>query len=91
MAIFHAISRTLEIFSNHELNQETLGKGRILAFFKLLRDAKERDVEFTEGSEPYPADAEKRYTFPVPQANRVDIYAHPCTATRNPIQTKICG
>jgi hypothetical protein len=56
----------MEIFANHGLNPETLGKGRIIGFFKLLREARERELEFTEGSEPYPADAEKKYTFPVP-------------------------
>ena len=32
----------------------------------MLREAKEKGLNFTEGSEPYPTDAEKKYTFPTP-------------------------
>lgn len=56
----------MEIFKNHGFNVETLGRSRILGFFKLLREAREKGLEFTEGSEPYPTDAEKKYTFPTP-------------------------
>ena len=62
----------VQIFTDAGLNVETLGKSRILGFFKLLREAKEKGLAFTEGSEPYPADAEKQFSFPTPprRANR---------------------
>ncbi len=56
----------LEIFKEAGFNIETLGKDRILGFFKLLREAKEKGLSFTEGNEPYPEGAEKKYTFPTP-------------------------
>lgn len=62
----------VQIFTDAGLNVEALGKARILGFFKLLREAKEKGLAFTEGGEPYPADAEKQFTFPTPprRANR---------------------
>ncbi len=56
----------VEIFANHGFDTEVLGKSRILGFIKLLREVKERGLNFTEGNEPYPTDAEKKYTFPAP-------------------------
>lgn len=56
----------IQIFEDAGFKVETLGKSRILSFFKLLREAKERGLAFTEGSEPYPADAEKQFSFPTP-------------------------
>ncbi len=54
------------------MNTETLGRARILGFFKLLREAKAKGLSFTEGNEPYPSDAEKEGSFPTPprRANR---------------------
>ena len=56
----------MEIFSDAGLKTDILGKSRILGFFKLLREAKAKGLSFTEGNEPYPNDAEKQYSFPVP-------------------------
>lgn len=62
----------VQIFADAGFNVETLGKSRILGFFKLLREAKAKGVPFTESSEPYQSDAEKTYSFPTPprRANR---------------------
>jgi|GEM_PF-487509 hypothetical protein len=62
----------VQIFSDAGLNVDTLGKTRILGFFKLLREAKAKGVPFTEGNDPYPSDAEQTYSFPTPprRANR---------------------
>ena len=62
----------MQIFSDAGLNVDTLGKSRILGFFKLLREAKAKGLSFTEGNEPYPADVEKKFSFPTPprRANR---------------------
>ena len=62
----------MQIFADAGLNVETLGKSRILGFFKLLREAKAKGVPFTEGNDPYPVDAQKTYSFPTPprRANR---------------------
>ena len=38
----------IQIFSEVGLNPETLGRARILGFFKLLRQAKGRGLEFTK-------------------------------------------
>ena len=56
----------MEIFANHGFDTEVLGRSRIKGFIKMLREAKEKGLNFTEGSEPYPTDAEKKYTFPTP-------------------------
>ena len=56
----------LQIFEDAGFNIEALGKDRILGFFKLLREAKEKGLAFTEGNDPYPADAEKQFSFPIP-------------------------
>jgi len=62
----------MQIFADAGLNTETLGRARILGFFKLLREAKAKGLSFTEGNEPYPSDAEKTCSFPTPprRANR---------------------
>ena len=62
----------IQIFADAGLNTETLGRARILGFFKLLREAKAKGLSFTEGNEPYPSDAEKAGSFPTPprRANR---------------------
>jgi hypothetical protein len=62
----------IQIFNDAGFNIDTLGKSRILGFFKLLREAKEKGLTFTEGSEPYPSDAEKKISIPTPprRANR---------------------
>ena len=62
----------IQIFKDAGFNIDTLGKTRILGFFKLLREAKEKGLTFTEGSEPYPNDAEKKISIPTPprRANR---------------------
>lgn len=62
----------IQIFADVGLNTETLGRARILGFFKLLREAKSKGLPFTEGNDPYPSDAEKTYSFPTPprRANR---------------------
>ena len=61
-----------QIFADVGLNTQTLGRTRILGFFKLLREAKAKGVPFTEGNEPYPVDAEEQFSFPTPprRANR---------------------
>lgn len=56
----------IQIFKESGFNTETLGTTRIVSFFKLLRQAKEKGLAFTEGSEPYPTDATKKYSFPTP-------------------------
>lgn len=56
----------IEIFSDAGLNPETLGRPRILGFFKILRQAKGRGLEFTEGNEPYPDDNEGLPPIPTP-------------------------
>lgn len=56
----------MEISANHGFNTEVLGRSRIIGFIKSLREAKEKGLKFTEGNEPYPTDAEKKYTFPTP-------------------------
>lgn len=56
----------MEIFANHGFNTEVLGRSRIMGFIKSLREAKEKGLKFTEGNEPYPTDAEKKYMFPAP-------------------------
>jgi hypothetical protein len=56
----------VEIFANHGFDTEVLGRSRIMGFIKMLREAKEKGLNFTEGSAPYPTDAEKKYTFPTP-------------------------
>lgn len=62
----------IQIFVDAGFNIDTLGRARILGFFKLLREAKEKGLTFTEGSEPYPSDAEKKISIPTPprRANR---------------------
>lgn len=62
----------IQIFADAGLNTETLGRARILGFFKLLREAKAKGLSFTEGNEPYPSDTEKESSFPTPprRANR---------------------
>lgn len=62
----------MQIFIDAELPTEVLGKSRILGFFKLLKEAKSRGAEFTEGNEPYANDSEKEFSFPTPprRANR---------------------
>jgi len=62
----------VQIFVDAGLSTETLGRSRILGFFKILREAKAKGVPFTEGNEPYPSDSEKTYSFPTPprRANR---------------------
>lgn len=54
------------IFSEAGFNIETLGKSRILGFFKLLREAKSKGLSFTEGNEPYQCDIDKSFSFPTP-------------------------
>lgn len=56
----------VQIFEDAGFNVETLGKSRVLSFFKLLREAKEKGLAFTEGSDPYPAGTEKQFSFPTP-------------------------
>lgn len=56
----------MHIFSESGLNTETLGRARILGFFKLLRQAKGRGLEFTEGNDPYPDDNEDAPPMPTP-------------------------
>ena len=56
----------VQIFIDAGFNIDTLGKPRILGFFKLLRSTKERGLAFTEGNDPHPTDAEKRFSFPTP-------------------------
>lgn len=61
----------IQIFADVGFNTDALGKDRILGFFKLLRQAKEKGLAFTEGNDPYP-DAEKIVSIPTPprRANR---------------------
>ena len=62
----------IQIFSEAGLKLETLGRPRIRGFFKLLRQAKGRGLEFTEGNDPYPDDNEGAPPLPAPprRANR---------------------
>lgn len=62
----------VQIFKDADFNIDTLGKPRILGFFKLLRAAKAKGVPFTEGNDPYPDSAEAKHSFPTPprRANR---------------------
>ena len=48
----------IQIFADVGLNPETLGRPRILGFFKTLRQVKGRGLEFVEGNDPYPNDNE---------------------------------
>lgn len=56
----------IQIFIDAGLNVEALGNARIHGFFKLLREAKEKGLPFTEGNEPYPSDGKKQVSLPTP-------------------------
>ena len=56
----------MQVFSEAEFNTDTLGRERILGFFKLLRQAKGRGFEFTEGNDPYPDNNEDAPSMPTP-------------------------
>lgn len=56
----------IQIFADAGLNPETLGRPRILGFFKLLRQAKGRGLEFTDGNDPYPCENEELPPMPTP-------------------------
>ena len=56
----------LQIFADAGLNITLLGSSRIRSVFKALRETKEKGLPFTEGNDPHPIDAEKKYTFPTP-------------------------
>ena len=62
----------IQIFADAGFNIETLGKTRILGFFKMLREAKSQGFAFTEGSDPYPDRDDDAPHFPTPprRANR---------------------
>lgn len=55
-----------QIFTDAGLNVNTLGNARINGFFKLLKEAKEKGLPFTEGNQPYACDVEKKCTIPTP-------------------------
>jgi len=56
----------LQIFTDAGLNVTLLGRSRILGFFKMLRETKEKGLPFSEGNDPHLSDAEKKFTFPTP-------------------------
>lgn len=62
----------VQIFMDAGLSADTLGKSRILSFFRLLREAKAKGLEFTEGNAPYPDSGRPTYPPPSPprRANR---------------------
>lgn len=62
----------VQIFEDAGLDTKTLGRARILGFFKLLREVRGRGLEFTEGNDPYPKDNPDMPALPTPprRANR---------------------
>ncbi len=62
----------MQIFEDAGLDTKTLGRSRILGFFKLLREARGRGLEFTEGNDPYPENNPDAPALPTPprRANR---------------------
>lgn len=62
----------IQIFIDAGFNIGTLGKPRVLNFFKLLREAKEKHFCFAEGNDPNASDSEKKISIPTPprRANR---------------------
>lgn len=56
----------VRIFTDAGFNIDTLGKSRILGFFKLLRAAKAKGLAFTEGNDPYPESTDEKVSFPTP-------------------------